>query len=175
MTTCQSSAETDTNHIIQAHIISVTVCTVRLQNILLNLLPMRGTMKSSARCVEQLLYATSVMSVCNQVWCQFQTILTWMCGVAATAESTLFRGTCYQSNSIISSGPFKQMVLFVRYDIPNWKSFFDRWAMQMLKIYMWTQDFHIVYHLLFWSSVGGATNSPPHVLYMGISYSSQHA
>ena len=30
-------------------------------------------------------------------------------------------------------------------------------------------DFHIVSHLLCWSSKGRATNSPPHVLYMGIS------
>ncbi len=31
-------------------------------------------------------------------------------------------------------------------------------------------DFHIVFHLC-WASGGGATNSPSHVLYMGVSYS----
>ena len=31
-------------------------------------------------------------------------------------------------------------------------------------------EFHITSHL-FWASAGGATNSPSHVLYMGISYS----
>ena len=35
--------------------------------------------------------------------------------------------------------------------------------------------FHITGHLLFWASRGGATNSPPHVLYMGVSCSHQRA
>ena len=31
-------------------------------------------------------------------------------------------------------------------------------------------EFHITSRLLFWALGGGATNSPSHVLYMGISY-----
>ncbi len=32
-------------------------------------------------------------------------------------------------------------------------------------------EFHITSHLLCWASGGGATNSPSHVHYMGVSYS----
>ena len=32
-------------------------------------------------------------------------------------------------------------------------------------------EFHITCHLLCWDSGGGATNSPSHVLYMGVLYS----
>ena len=32
-------------------------------------------------------------------------------------------------------------------------------------------EFHITSHLLCWASGGGATNSPSHVLHMGVSYS----
>ena len=42
---------------------------------------------------------------------------------------------------------------------------------EILKWHICVCVFHIVYHLLWWASGGGATNSPSHVNYMGGSYS----
>ncbi len=129
--------------------------------------------------------SVGLVAICVHLWCRANSSLTW---------HHLTRYSCELMNSLRQSSQSVQLSLSSHYCIrrrpqatrcENWA---NRWARVRQMLWDWKEkvsvlsmmlfemaftvcEFHITSHLLFWASGGGATNSPSHVVYMGISYS----